>query len=135
MTGIELAAWRSRKKIKKKADQVAVMIARLLCMMMMPSDGCALEMTLLKVGSIHMSMPSQSSVYAACALEGGEMMPKRSHRLPVIRRRSRDVVKVGGHSIHLSLAGKIGEVIVIVAVFLGEDVERRVEAEEVAVVI
>eukprot|EP00965_Chrysotila_dentata_P109835 3629356-Pleurochrysis_carterae.AAC.1 len=93
---------------------------------MMPSDGCALEMALSTVGSIHMSMLSQSSVHAACALAGGGMTPKRSAW------QSSDA-EVGVMS---SLAGRIGGVLVVVAVvFLGEDVERRVEAEEVEVVI
>eukprot|EP00965_Chrysotila_dentata_P137459 4546802-Pleurochrysis_carterae.AAC.2 len=45
----------------------------------MPSDGCALEMALrTAVGSMHMSMSSQSSVHGACALEEGRMTPKSS---------------------------------------------------------
>eukprot|EP00965_Chrysotila_dentata_P153032 5057560-Pleurochrysis_carterae.AAC.2 len=54
----------------------------------------------------------------------------------MIRRRTRGVVKVGGHSVHLSLAGRIGGVIIVVAVVvLGEDFEGRVKAEDVAVFI
>eukprot|EP00965_Chrysotila_dentata_P153031 5057560-Pleurochrysis_carterae.AAC.1 len=60
MTGIEPAAWRRRRRIKEKAGRVAVMIARMLCIMTMPSDDCALEMALRTVGSMQMSMSSQS---------------------------------------------------------------------------
>eukprot|EP00965_Chrysotila_dentata_P153013 5056880-Pleurochrysis_carterae.AAC.1 len=35
--------------------------------MTMPSDGCALEMALRTVGSMHMSMLSQSSVHVAAS--------------------------------------------------------------------
>eukprot|EP00965_Chrysotila_dentata_P019369 644325-Pleurochrysis_carterae.AAC.1 len=56
--------------------------------------------------------------------------------MPVVRGRSRSVVDVSGNRVHLSLAGKIGGIVVVVAVIvLGEDVEGRVEAEEVAVII
>eukprot|EP00965_Chrysotila_dentata_P112825 3728219-Pleurochrysis_carterae.AAC.1 len=52
-------------------------------------------------------------------------------RLPVVQRRSRSVVDVRGHSLHLSLAGRIdGGAVVVAIVVLGEDVEGRVEAEE-----
>eukprot|EP00965_Chrysotila_dentata_P052922 1754832-Pleurochrysis_carterae.AAC.1 len=56
--------------------------------------------------------------------------------MPVVRGRSRSVVDVSGNRVHLSLAGKIVGVVVVVAVIvLGEDVEGRVEAEKVAVII
>eukprot|EP00965_Chrysotila_dentata_P105621 3488631-Pleurochrysis_carterae.AAC.1 len=43
---------------------------------------------------------------------------------------------MSGHSVHLRLAGRIGGVMILVAVFvLGEDVERRVKTEEVALII
>eukprot|EP00965_Chrysotila_dentata_P005359 176532-Pleurochrysis_carterae.AAC.1 len=44
--------------------------------MVKPSDGCALEMALRTVGPMHMSMSSQLSFHAACALAGGGMTPK-----------------------------------------------------------
>eukprot|EP00965_Chrysotila_dentata_P051989 1725508-Pleurochrysis_carterae.AAC.1 len=44
----------------------------------MPSDGCALEMALRAVGSMHKSMLSQSSVHAAGSLAGGGRAPTRS---------------------------------------------------------
>eukprot|EP00965_Chrysotila_dentata_P024379 807335-Pleurochrysis_carterae.AAC.2 len=78
MIRIGLAAWRRRSKMKKKANRMAVISERMLCMTVMPSDGCAHAMALRKVGSVHMSIPSQSSVHAACALAGGGMTPKRS---------------------------------------------------------
>eukprot|EP00965_Chrysotila_dentata_P122729 4056337-Pleurochrysis_carterae.AAC.1 len=66
MIGIELAAWRRRSKMKKKADRVAVMTARRPCMITMLSEGCAGAMALSTVGSVHMSISSQqSSVHAA----------------------------------------------------------------------
>eukprot|EP00965_Chrysotila_dentata_P186330 6152463-Pleurochrysis_carterae.AAC.1 len=47
--------------------------------MAMPSKGCAGEMALSTVGSVHMSISSQQSpVHAACARAGGGMTPKRS---------------------------------------------------------
>eukprot|EP00965_Chrysotila_dentata_P044401 1475856-Pleurochrysis_carterae.AAC.1 len=53
--------------------------------------------------------------------------------MPIIRRRNRNAVDGSGHNVHLRLAGKIGGVLIVVAVFvLGEDVERRVKTEEVA---
>eukprot|EP00965_Chrysotila_dentata_P118639 3922348-Pleurochrysis_carterae.AAC.2 len=123
MASNKYAAWRRRRRIKKKAAQVAVVTARMPCMIMIPSDGCALEMALRTVGLMHMSMSSQSSVHAsACALEGGGMTPKRS--------------ACQSSDAGVGLAGRIGRVIVVVAVVvLGGDVERKVEAEGVAVVI
>eukprot|EP00965_Chrysotila_dentata_P154674 5110974-Pleurochrysis_carterae.AAC.1 len=44
--------------------------------MVMHSDGSALAMALPTVPSVHVSISSQSSVCAACALTGGEV-PKR----------------------------------------------------------
>eukprot|EP00965_Chrysotila_dentata_P096452 3187221-Pleurochrysis_carterae.AAC.1 len=64
--------------MKKKADRVAVTTARMPCMTLMPTDGCAHAMALRTVGSIHMSISSLSSVHAACTLTGGGMTPKRS---------------------------------------------------------
>eukprot|EP00965_Chrysotila_dentata_P119619 3954706-Pleurochrysis_carterae.AAC.1 len=47
--------------------------------MAMPSEGCAGAMALSTAGFVHMSISSQqSSAYAACALAGGGMTPKRS---------------------------------------------------------
>eukprot|EP00965_Chrysotila_dentata_P081343 2686268-Pleurochrysis_carterae.AAC.1 len=65
--------------MKRKAELVAVITARRLCMMAMPSEGCAGAVALSTVGSVHMSISSQQlSVYAACALAGGGKTPKRS---------------------------------------------------------
>eukprot|EP00965_Chrysotila_dentata_P052656 1747311-Pleurochrysis_carterae.AAC.1 len=75
MIGIGLAAWRRRSKIKK-ADRVAVIAARKSCMTVMPSYGCAHAMALRLVGTVHMSISSQRSVRAECALTGGGMTPK-----------------------------------------------------------
>eukprot|EP00965_Chrysotila_dentata_P052798 1751423-Pleurochrysis_carterae.AAC.1 len=134
MTGIGLAAyWRRRSKMKKKADQVAVMTARMPCMFLMPTDGCAHAMALRTVGSIHTSISSLSWVHAACTLTGGGVTPKRCVRLPVVQRRVWNLVDVSGNSVNLSLAGRIGGVVVVVPVVgLGEDVKAKVEAEEVA---
>eukprot|EP00965_Chrysotila_dentata_P238221 6202368-Pleurochrysis_carterae.AAC.1 len=79
--------------------------------MAMPSGGWAGAMALSTVGSVHISTSSQqSSVHAECALAKGGMTP--------------------------NLARRIGRVVVVVTVIvLGEDVEGRVEAEEVAIVI
>eukprot|EP00965_Chrysotila_dentata_P064556 2140554-Pleurochrysis_carterae.AAC.2 len=54
-----------RRRSKKKADRVAVMIARMPCMMVKPSDDCAPAMALRTLGSMLKSMSSQSSVPAA----------------------------------------------------------------------
>eukprot|EP00965_Chrysotila_dentata_P189531 6173365-Pleurochrysis_carterae.AAC.1 len=49
---------------------------------------------------------------------------------------SNAVVDVSGNRVHLIFARRIGKVVVIVAVIvLGDDVEGRVETEEVAIVI
>eukprot|EP00965_Chrysotila_dentata_P093066 3073985-Pleurochrysis_carterae.AAC.1 len=61
MIGIRLAAWRRRSKMKKKAERVAVITARRLCMIAMPSEGCAGAMALSTVGSVSMSISSQQS--------------------------------------------------------------------------
>eukprot|EP00965_Chrysotila_dentata_P054000 1791680-Pleurochrysis_carterae.AAC.1 len=47
------------------------------CMTVMPSDGCAHAMALRPEASVHMSISSQSSVHAACALTGGRVTSKR----------------------------------------------------------
>eukprot|EP00965_Chrysotila_dentata_P149664 4942250-Pleurochrysis_carterae.AAC.1 len=110
--------------MKKKADRVAVITARMPCMTVMPSDICVHAMELRNVDSVHMSFSSQSSVQAACALTGGGMTPKRSACQP------------SNAGVEVFLARRIGGVVVVVAVVvLGEDVEGRVEAEKVAVVI
>eukprot|EP00965_Chrysotila_dentata_P059688 1980066-Pleurochrysis_carterae.AAC.1 len=82
-----------------------------------------------------MSISSQQlSVQAACVLAGGGMTPKRSacqSSAAGVGVLSRSVITA-----FICLARRISGVIVIVAVVvLGEDIERRVEAEDVAVVI
>eukprot|EP00965_Chrysotila_dentata_P154413 5102238-Pleurochrysis_carterae.AAC.1 len=124
-----------KKKMQKRAGQVAVTNAPMFCMMVMPSDGCT--MALRPVGSVHMLISSQSSsLYAAArALAGGGMTPKRS-ACQIVSTRSRGVVNVGGSRLHLSFARKqlrCRRRSAIVA--LGELVMGRVEAERFAVVV
>eukprot|EP00965_Chrysotila_dentata_P064923 2152122-Pleurochrysis_carterae.AAC.1 len=106
--------------------------------MAMPSEGCAGAMTMIDLErgwvSAHDNLVAVVSQYSMCAYR--RLDDAEGVRLPIYRHRSRGVVKVGGPSVHLSLAGRIDGVIVVVAVVvLGEDVDGRVEAKEVAVVI
>eukprot|EP00965_Chrysotila_dentata_P185830 6135210-Pleurochrysis_carterae.AAC.1 len=88
-------------------------------------------MALSTVWSVPMSISSQQSLCACGRRDDAEEV-----RLPVVRGRSRSVVDISGHSVHLRLARRIGGVIIVVAVFvLGKDFERRVKTEEVAVII
>eukprot|EP00965_Chrysotila_dentata_P196580 6177670-Pleurochrysis_carterae.AAC.1 len=105
--------------------------------MAMPSEGCAGAMAFSTIGSVPMSISSQQMlVHAACALAGGGMTPKRSACQSPNAGVDRSAVDVSGNRVHLSFARRIGGVVVVVAVdVLGEVVEGRVEAEEVAVAI
>eukprot|EP00965_Chrysotila_dentata_P104377 3446726-Pleurochrysis_carterae.AAC.1 len=119
MTSIGLAAWRRKWRIKKKADRRRLR----------PCDGAA-------HGGVnaHVDVVAVVGPCSMCARRRRD--DAKEVRSSVIRRRSKIVVEISSHSVHLSLAGRIGGVVVAVAVIvLGEDVEGRVEAEQVAIVI
>eukprot|EP00965_Chrysotila_dentata_P221512 6192416-Pleurochrysis_carterae.AAC.4 len=100
--------------------------------MAIPSERCACEIALRPVGSAHMS---KSLVRAACAFTGTRDGAKEVH-LPVAREGSKDVVDVRAHRVCLLVDRQIvGGVVVVTVVGLGEDGERRVEAEQIAVFV
>eukprot|EP00965_Chrysotila_dentata_P173366 5722850-Pleurochrysis_carterae.AAC.1 len=83
--------------------------------MAMPSEGCcAGAMALSAARSVHMT----DLVAAVVIGPRGVCACKRRNdaeevRLPLVRGRGRRVDDVNGHSIYLSLAGKVGGVIVV----------------------
>eukprot|EP00965_Chrysotila_dentata_P215717 6188944-Pleurochrysis_carterae.AAC.4 len=68
--------------------------------MEMPSDSGAMAM--LAVGSVCMSISSQSSVHAACARR--RRNDAKEVCLPIVKCMSRSILDVSGHRVHLSLA-------------------------------
>eukprot|EP00965_Chrysotila_dentata_P149538 4937927-Pleurochrysis_carterae.AAC.1 len=72
MIGIGLETWRRRKRMKRKADRVAVMTTRMPCMMMMHSNSCAHAMAQPTCGQCaYQSRRSRRSMYLTCAHRRG----------------------------------------------------------------
>eukprot|EP00965_Chrysotila_dentata_P202542 6181182-Pleurochrysis_carterae.AAC.1 len=103
---------KSRMKQKVRA---AVIIAWSTCIMAMPGECCVGT-----AGSVHMSISSQSSVHAACALAGVGMTPKRGHSVAGLSVLARRVIKKG---------------VAVAVVDLRENMKLGIEADEVAIII